>query len=210
MPSTVAEGRLASLGTMTYRGIAIGLFVACTLTACLVPEKFVAKVEFHPDASYDYQFDGTASDPLALMELKQRGALSPHTESALKNIGDRMPKERDVRSARYLGNARYDLSIAGHRIPGEDMHLIDILSVVRGNDGVITVSSPELKQKDRQELAKLGIKVDGTLEIKVPSGAQVISQNAQSTPSLFGMIGSYTWKIGTPEQRPLLQFKIKG
>ncbi len=193
---------------MMYRGIVVSLFAACTLAACLIPEKFTAKVEFQPDASYDYQFDGTASNPLGLMELKQRGSLSPQTESALKNEGDRMPKERDVRSARYLGNARYDMSIAGHRKPGEELRLIDILSVVRASDGTITVSSPELKDKDRQELAKLGIKVDGTLEIKLPSGAQIISQNAQSTPSLFGMVGGYTWKIGTPDQRPLMRFKL--
>lgn len=194
---------------MTYRGIAIGLFAACALAACLIPEKFTAKVEFHADSSYEYQFDGTASNPMALAELKQRGALSPHTEAALKNDGDRMPKEMDVRSARYLGNARYEMSIAGQRKPGEELHLLEILSVVKSRDGIITISSPELKEKDRQELAKLGIKVDGTLEIKLPSGAQVILQNAQSTPSLFGFAGSYTWKIGTPDQRPLMKFKIQ-
>jgi len=195
---------------MNYRGIALSAFAAFALTACLIPERFTAKVEFHSDSSYEYQFDGTASNPMALAELQQRGSLSAQTERALKNDADRMPKQQDVRSARYLGNARYELSIAGPRKPGEELHLLDILSVVKGRDGTIVISSPELKEKDRQELAKLGIKVDGTLEIKLPSGAQVISQNAQSTPSLFGMVGSYTWKIGAPDQRSLMKFKIRG
>ena len=193
---------------MPYRGFALSVLAAITLAACLVPEKFTAKVEFHPDASYDYQFVGTASNPLGLMELRQHGSISARTEFALKNDGDRMPKLMDVTSARYLGNARYDLSIAGHRKPGEASHLIDILSVVSGKDGTITVSTTPLKDQDRQELAALGIKMDGTLEIKLPSNANVISQNAQSVPSLFGTAGSYTWKIGAPDQRPLIRFKF--
>jgi hypothetical protein len=80
--------------------------------------------------------------------------------------------------------------------------------VEKGSDGVITVSSPNISDKDRQELGKLGIKIDGTLDVKLPSGAQVISHNAQSTPYMFGLMGDYSWKIGTPDQRPFIKFRV--
>ena len=46
---------------------------AVLLSGCLVPERFVARVDIQPDAGYSYRFDGTAMDAMALLKLQQQG-----------------------------------------------------------------------------------------------------------------------------------------
>jgi predicted ATP-binding protein involved in virulence len=59
-------------------------------------------------------------------------------------------------------------------------------------DGVITISSPNLSVKDVQKLMKLAIKIDGTLEVVLPTNATIISHNATSEPKFFGLFGTYS------------------
>lgn len=185
------------------------LSVAVLLTACFIPEKFNAFVEVAPDASYDYRYSGTAVFALAAAEIKQTGALSPKIDEDLKAQAKAMTKDKSFRSAKYIGSGRYELVIEGKKKPGESLSLLEILSVQKDKDGIITISSPELKDKKLSEIASLGIKIDGTLDIKLPKNVEIISQNATSTPSFFGMFGAYSWKIGKADQRPIMKFRLK-
>ena len=182
---------------------------AILLSGCLVPEKFTATVDMHPDASYEYRYTGTAVHAMAAAAIKKAGSLQAKDEAGLKAEADKMAKVADVRRAAYLGNGRYDLKIEGGKKAGEALRLLDFLTVSRDKDGIITISSPELKEKDRQGLAELGIKIDGALAIRLPKNAEVISQNATSTPSLFGLVGAYSWKIGGTDQRPIMKIRFK-
>ena len=64
-----------------------------------------------------------------------------------------------------------------------------------------------IRKKEMRGLEKLGLAVDGTLEIKVPKSVQVISSNATSSPALE--FGAYSWKIGGVSQRPELKLKFR-
>jgi len=73
----------------------------------------------------------------------------------------------------------------------------------------MTIASTKLDDKSKKDLSQLGIHIDGTLEVKLPKNVEILSQNATSTPSFFGMFGSYGWKIGGLDQRPVMKIRIK-
>ena len=109
----------------------------------------------------------------------------------------------------YNGNARYDVSVEGRRQPGQPLDLLGVLRVHTGPDGVLTLQAGKLDDKEKASMAALGIKLDGTLSVTVPISAEVLSHNATSTPSFFGLIGTYSWKIGSLEQRPEMTIRFK-
>lgn len=184
--------------------------IACAalLSGCLVPERFAAKIEVEPDASYTFRYAGTAIHVLAAAQLKQTGSLSEKDQNGLKAEADKLSKNPDIRRAIYTGNGRYELEIESKKKTGQPLQMLDIFSVRTDKEGVMTISSSELKDKDKRELEKLGITIDGTMEVRLPKNAEVISHNATSTPT-FGMFGAYSWKIGRIDQRTMMKVKFK-
>ncbi|MFX3577788.1 hypothetical protein V8923_23380, partial [Ralstonia mannitolilytica] len=83
---------------------------------------------------------------------------------------------------------------------------MNVISVTKDKDGVFTIAPIALKEKDKSGLRELGIKVDGTVEVRLPSNAQVISHNASGTPGMFSK--AYTWKVGAIDQNPYIKFKL--
>ena len=146
---------------------------AALLVGCLIPERFTAKVDVYPDASFSYLFEGTAVDAMGMMKLRKQGLLSEKDQQGLAAEAQQMSSEPDVKKAVYNGNARFTLEIAGQRIAGESLRLLDMFK----------------------------------LKVRLPSNAEVISQNASATPVLG--IGSYSWKIGGIGVRPEIKLRFK-
>ena len=71
------------------------------------------------------------------------------------------------------------------------------------------IANTEMKAKDLQALSQVGIKMDGALEMSLPKNAEIISHNATLTPSFFGLLGGYSWKIGSINERPMMKVRIK-
>jgi len=188
---------------------AMSLACAALLSGCLVPERFSAKVEVQPDASYTFQYSGTAIHALAAAQIKKAGSLSEKDQNGLKMEADKLSKRPDVRRATYKGDGRYELEIESKKKSGESLRMFDIFTVSTDKDGVITIASNEIKEKAKRELEQIGIGIDGTLEVHLPKNADIISHNATSAPSFFGMFGTYSWKIGRIDQRPMLKIKLK-
>jgi hypothetical protein len=63
-----------------------------------------------------------------------------------------------------------------------------------------------MKPKDRDQLKAVGIKVNGTAEVFLPSNAKVLKHNATGTPGLFSK--SYSWKIGGIDDQPAIEFTL--
>jgi len=185
------------------------LILACTasLAGCLFPESFVARLGFEKDGSYTFTYAGTAVNPMASYDLKGRGTLRSADEEKLAADATSLKSNKDVKAIKYKGAARYDLTLDARRKAGESMRLLDVFFVTTGTDGVTTVASIETKENDRKMLEDLGIKINGTLDVRLPANAEVISRNATSTPSLFS--STYGWKIGKIGDRPILKFRLK-
>ncbi len=194
---------------MKFPRLAIVALSAAVLAGCLVPEKFTAQVAIKQDGSYDYAYAGTTAFAPALAQIRKVGKLSDKDEAALKGETENMKRDPDVRRAEYMGGGRYDLVVQGQKKSGQPLRLFDFLNVRTDKDGVMTISSPEINAKTRKELGELGIKIDGTLEVKLPKNAEILSHNATSTPSFFGMFGAYKWKIGSVDQQPVMKLRLK-
>ncbi|MES2349203.1 MAG: hypothetical protein V4641_16700 [Pseudomonadota bacterium] len=194
---------------MSRRLVVAFAAVSMLLTGCLIPERFNAKAEFQPDGSYSFTYAGTAVHAMAAMQLAKAGKLTATDDESLEREVAALKRNPDVRRATYKGNGRYELALESKRKSGQALDVLSIFTVRTGKDGVITIASGELDEKGKKQLAQLGIKLDGTLDITVPKNAEVLSHNATSAPSLFGLVGTYSWKIGSIEQRPLMKIRMK-
>ena len=189
------------------RGLAI-IGSTLLLSACLVPEKFNAKVDFQSDGSYTFHYVGSAVHAMAAAQIKQGGSLSAKDEDALKSEATKMEKMPQVKKATYRGAGRYDLDIQEEKKPGQPMQMFDTFSVKTDpKSGVTELSSPKLTEKAKADLEQLGLKIDGRLEVSLPKNAEVVSSNATSTPTLG--FGTYAWKIGAVGQRAEMKVKFK-
>ncbi|MRX06783.1 hypothetical protein GJ697_02935 [Pseudoduganella sp. FT25W] len=194
---------------MSRRLVVAFAAVSMLLTGCLIPERFNAKAEFQPDGSYSFTYAGTAVHAMAAMQLAKAGKLTAKDDESLEREVAALKRNPDVRRATYKGNGRYDLALESKRKSGQALDVLSIFTVRTGKDGVITIASGELDEKGKKQLAQLGIKLDGTLDITVPKNAEVLSHNATSAPSLLGLVGTYSWKIGSIEQRPFMKIRMK-
>lgn len=194
---------------MNRRSLVALAAATALLTGCLIPEKFAAKANFQPDGSYSFSYNGTAVHGMAALGLAKTGRLSAKDDSAFEQEVPKLKRNPDVRAVSYKGNGRYELNLEAKRAKGQPLNLLDIVKVSTGKDGVVTISSPEMNEKNKKDLSQLGIKVDGTLDVTLPKNAEVISQNATGTPTFFGLFGTYSWKIGSVDQRPMMKFRLK-
>jgi hypothetical protein len=184
------------------------LLATSLLTACLIPEKFTAKIAVNPDASYTVNFNGTMAHVLAFAQKVKGGKLSDKDEQSLKAEADKLSKSPDFKKAVYKGDGRYEIEIVSNKL-AEQPYRMDTFRVETDKEGVMTISAIEVKEKDMKAFSELGIKMDGELEVSLPKNAEIISHNAMSTPSFFGLMGGYSWKIGSINARPMMKVKIK-
>ena len=188
---------------------AFALFNVLLLSGCLVPERFTSKVEIQTNGDYTFKYSGTAIHALAAAQIKKTGALPEKEQNSLKLEAENLSKHSDFKRAVYKGEGRYELEMESKKKAGEQLRAMNIFSVTTDKDGVITIASNQIKEKEKRDLEGIGIKIDGTLEVSLPKNAEIISQNATSSPSFFGMFGTYSWKIGRIDQRPMMKFKLK-
>ncbi len=146
---------------------------------------------------------------MAAMQLVRAGTLTAKENESLARETATFQRDPDVKKANYLGNGRYELVLESKRKKGEALNVLGVLKVGTGQDGIITIASGELDKNGKKQLSEMGIKLDGTLEVTLPKNAEVLSHNATSTPSFFGLLGSYSWKIGNIDQRPLMKIRLK-
>lgn len=192
--------------------IIFGIFTSLSvllLTGCLIPEKFSASVKINADGSYSYRYEGITVFGPALMEMAKsnNGGRSEIIDKRLQQEAIKFGKTSDVEKSEYVGNGRLDLRIAGERKVGQSLSLLDALKVSKSNNGELAVSSVVVKPNDAVELKKLGLKLDGKLEVTLPKNAEVIYTNATSKPGWF--TSTYTWKVGSIDERPEIRIRLK-
>jgi hypothetical protein len=182
------------------------LVATSVLTGCLVPEKFTASVTMKPDGSYNYKYDGTAKNILAVQAIKEKGPLSSKDEAKLKSDAEKGAKSKGIQKLNYLGEGRYELIVDQELALGQQAETMPLITVRKAKGDVITIAPMELKPKDREALNQMGIKMEGAVEVRLPSNAQVITHNASGTPGFFNK--AYSWKVGSLDQVPNITFKL--
>ncbi len=177
------------------------------LTGCYIPEKFTAEVKFTEKGAYSVDFDGTVVNGMAL--LAKLDTKRPMTEAQIQQMeqGTWAPY-KDVKFT-YKGDARSQIQTTIRREPGQAVDVLGMLKITTDKNGVTTIRSPKVSAKDKQQLAELGVKINGSFTVELPKNAEVISHNADSTPKFFGMFGAYKWSVADPEKVPMMQVRFK-
>jgi hypothetical protein len=189
--------------------------ITLTLTACLIPEKFVATAKFSADGTYSYRYEGTAVHLAATPHIG-KGPLPQKEEAAIKADAQKAKASPEIKKMEYLGDGRFNVLIdqnvikenwpdiaTSQRQPG---HQLRIFRVSRDKTGIYSVTAVSTKPKEREHLKSLGIKINGTAEVFLPSNAKVLKHNASGTPGLFSK--SYSWKIDKVEDQPVIEFTL--
>ena len=145
---------------------------------------------------------------LVAAKVAKGSKLTDNEELGLKAGAEKMAKSPEVRKAVYKGDARYEVEIQVAKAAGQAFKM-DTFSVSTDKEGLMLIANTEMKAKDLQALSQVGIKMDGALEMSLPKNAEIISHNATLTPSFFGLLGGYSWKIGSINERPMMKVRIK-
>lgn len=182
--------------------------IAVTLAGCMLAEKFQATITIKPDGTFNYKFDGTAVDFLALLAIHSNGSLSAKDEEMLRKRADNPKPNSGIRKIAYLGKGRYDVSFDKDGSPKET-YLVPagLMEVKQTAPDTYRISGNALNPRDRVSLEGIGTKPDGTIEVILPKGASVETHNADSTPGLFSR--AYKWRIKSYDQAPHIIFKLK-
>jgi hypothetical protein len=179
---------------------------AILLGGCLIPEKFGASVDVKPDGSATYQYDGTAKHFLAAAEIQKKGQLSAKDEASLAAEAQKDAKSPGVKKFEYLGAGRYQIVATQELQAGGKPALLDVVRLTKSKEGVYALTSSELKESDKRQLKELNISMDGTMEVRLPANAKVVSHNASGTPGLFSK--AYSWKIGGIDSKPSITYTL--
>ncbi len=181
-----------------------------SLAACLVPEKFTASYSFKPTGDFTYHYDGTAKDVMTLSmqaDAKQKNRPAPEKEiQGLRVEMQKLSKEPSVTSFKDLGNATYQLVYEKDFKIGQRQDVLPIAQISKDKAGVYTVSATPFKPKDAEQFKMLGVKLDGTVEVRLPSNAKVISNDATDTPGFFSK--AYGWKMNFERQKMEIKFTL--
>jgi len=198
---------------MSYRGksrtaaLLLVLVSTVALSSCWIPENFEAKVTINKDGSYTFTYDGTLTFALALAAAK-KGGLSPRDEAEFQKAATELRKDRGFKKADYLGKGRYKVLVETSGKPGEPYYFIAkelrLFAVLPQNDRTILVTGIRPKPKELSELNAIGARIEGTLSVSAANGVKVLKHNAESTPTLLGLLGAYTWKIKSPAAEPMI------
>ena len=165
--------------------------VSLFLAGCFLPEKFESKVDIQKDGSYTLSYDGTIAYAPALNRK-----ISAKDEKKLESMVKDIKKDPNIKEAKYLGNARYQITMLQKKKAGEKAYFFDkranIISVIP-NGKSITISTKKLAKRDLAAIKKLNFKVDGKIVVSIPDNMKFEGTKPDSTPTLG--FGNYEWNI---------------
>lgn len=174
--------------------VAIGL--SFLLSSCWIPESFEANVDIRSDGSYIFNYDGTMVFAMALVNESKGEELSEEDEAELKTLLEEIKADPETKEARYLGNARYQVLIEKETNTGERYKFLDLFYITPKDEGIIEISIKNIGEKEKSQLEEVGVKVEGVFSVTVADDIEIISHNATSEPTFFGLFGGYSWDVG--------------
>ena len=196
-----ARARLSFLRTAAASA---GLCVL--LSGCLLPDRFDATLTLATDrATLDYDGELVAT---AVFIDATAGKLTPdETEKATREA--LAPAVEDVRR----DSGTLDLTLLGEGRARAKVHwtqptpaagakttFADLVAIRRQGDGTLEIASPELKERDRTQLARMGLGgASGRLCIR--TSGQVVDSNATTRPAEPG--GCHVWTVTVLKDAPI-------
>lgn len=181
--------------------------VAAVLTGCWIPEKFDATIDFKPNGGYTMVFDGILHHGMLLQAKNEGGKLPKDADKFLQAEADQLGRRKGVTTAKRVGDTKIDFKATHTAEQFQPGQPFDAIFLRKEPDGTYSVKALAANDRDRQAIKRLGMKLDGSLKITLPSNATVVETNATTKPGTFS--SGYKWNITQDTPAPLLRFKLK-
>jgi hypothetical protein len=135
------------------------------------------------------------------------GSLCARCEAQLGKLAAQLRQE-GFRKAEYLGRGRYSVLFEGVRAKGEPLFFLSkempVFSIAPQLDGAISIGAFHSETAAQRKFIESGARIDGALTVRVDEGVEVLRHNAQSGPSMNGLLRGYNWRIRSPDAAPCL------
>lgn len=178
--------------------------VCALLSGCLLPDRFDATLDVGAGhATLDYR-----GELVAMSAYADSAKLTPaQDEQAVREALDAVAA--DVRASggtvEYVplgkGRARAAVTWTQAAPPvGGKTTFADLVAIRRQNDGTLEIVTPALKERDRGQLARMGLG-DAAGRLCVKTTGSVVESNAQTRPETPG--GCHGWSITVLKDEPV-------
>jgi len=184
---------------------ALALAAVCALlSGCLLPDRFDATLEVGAErATLDYR-----GELVAMSAYADAAKLTPaEDEKAVREALDAVAADvrKDGGTVDYapLGKGRAKAAVTWTQpLPpvGEKTTFADLVAIRRQADGSLEIVTPALKDRDRAQLAKMGLG-DAAGRLCVKTAGTVVESNAQTKPETAG--GCWGWSITVLKDAPV-------
>ncbi len=184
---------------------AVAAVLMMSLSGCFLPEDFEVNITVRRDGSYTFRYDGNLVFATALSAIED-GTFTKKDEASLKEQEKDILKSPGFKKVKYIGNARYKVSMEQLGKAGEDYDFISkemsFFSIKGQDDGTLEIKAFKLNEEEIEGVKASDYDFEGTLSVSVEKGVKVLEHNARTVSS-----GVYRWKIKNPETAPLIIVK---
>ena len=102
---------------------AVTAVLMMSLSSCFLPEDFDVNITVRRDGSYTFRYDGNLVFATALSAIED-GTFTKKDEASLKEQEKELRDSPGFKKAKYIGNARYKVSMEHSGKAGEDYDFI--------------------------------------------------------------------------------------
>ncbi len=192
--------------------VSLLLLLSLTLSSCMFPEEFESEVTINQDGTFVFAYDGVLTFVIARAEEVKKGGLSPQAEKKIKELEEEIKKDAGFKKVDYIGHSQFKVLYQKEGSLDKPFYFvsreIDLFTITPKDGGLVELKGMALREKDIRELESINLTIDG--ELTVNTDGEVIEHNANSTPSLFGLMGGYSWEIKSlSDPQPSIIIKIK-
>lgn len=184
---------------------AVAAVLMMSLSGCFFPEDFDVTIKVKRDGGYTFRYDGNLVFVMALSAIED-GTFTKEDEASLKKQEKDMLESPGVKKVKYIGNARYKVSMEQSGKAGEDYYFISkemsYFSIKGRDDGTLEIKAFKLSEEQIEGVKTSDYDIEGKLSVSVAKGLKVIEHNAGSVSSRV-----YRWKIKNPKTAPLIIVK---
>lgn len=198
--------------SMVFFGVTV-LLPMLLLSSCFYPEVFNITLNIDKTGTYSFVFDGTLVF-ITMDQEKDEVLLQGQDLKRVQEVEGILRKNTHFREVKYVGKGRFKVLYRqeGTITSNSELKFIDdhcaLLTIEPSEPGQVIIKGATLEKNAREYLKKSDVTLAGKLT--VTTNARVIRHNADRSPWLFGLLGSYEWQVNLspfPEPWMLLQLE---
>jgi hypothetical protein len=159
--------------------------------SCVIPEKFICKIDIDKQGAYSVDFRGTLLFWAALEEIRNQGKVSSETDRQIKTAFEEwLSIESTIKKYEYRNSGRVYVEYYEKVTDGTSLDLSESFGmplIIDVDSDMIIITERATGGEEIAEFVKLGYKLDGVIEIT--SELPIIDASGQKTGNKFMLFG---------------------